>query len=85
MNPEKNAVFEKLIIFEMANNHSGDVEHGKAIIRKYAEIAKKFPDFRCAIKFQYRDIPTFIHPDFQNRFRQTFPVQHSEFLLMWMI
>lgn len=78
MNPEKNAVFEKLIIFEMANNHSGDVEHGKAIIRKYAEIAKKFPDFRCAIKFQYRDIPTFIHPDFQNRFDLKYIKRFSE-------
>ncbi len=68
MSEQNNASFERLVIFEMANNHSGDVEHGKALIRRYAEIAKKFPGFRCAIKFQYRDIPTFIHPDYKERF-----------------
>ena len=71
-------IFDRLVIFEMANNHSGDVEHGKALIRRYAEIAAKFPEFRCAIKFQYRDIPTFIHPDFQQRFDLKYVKRFSE-------
>ena len=70
--------FDRLVIFEMANNHSGDVEHGKALIRRYAEIAHKFPHFRCAIKFQYRDIPTFIHPDFKERFDFKYVKRFSE-------
>lgn len=71
-------IFDRLVIFEMANNHSGDVEHGKALIRRYAGIAAKFPEFRCAIKFQYRDIPTFIHPDFQQRFDLKYVKRFSE-------
>lgn len=58
--------FNNLFIFEMANNHMGDVEHGLRIIREIHEICKDF-DFKFAFKFQYRDIDTFIHPDFKNR------------------
>ena len=72
------ANFNRLVIFEMANNHSGDVEHGKALIRRYAEVAQKFPNFRCAIKFQYRDIPTFIHPDYKERFDFKYVKRFSE-------
>ena len=60
----KNA--KPLFILEIANNHMGDVEHGLKIIREMAEITKKF-DFLFAIKFQYRDIDTFIHPDYKSR------------------
>lgn len=55
-----------LIIFEMANNHQGSIEHGKLIIREMHEASKGY-DFDFAIKFQYRDLDTFIHPDFKNR------------------
>lgn len=60
------SVFDKLFIFEMANNHSGDVEHGLKIIREIREACKGF-DFQFGFKFQYRDLDTFIHPDFQGR------------------
>jgi sialic acid synthase SpsE/mannose-6-phosphate isomerase-like protein (cupin superfamily) len=61
-----NGIFDKLIILEMANNHMGSVEHGLNIIRTFHEIVKPF-GFKCAIKFQYRDLDTFIHPDFKER------------------
>ena len=51
-----------LVIFEMANNHMGNLSHAKSIIQKYYTLSKKFNrsiDF--AIKFQYRDSKTFIH------------------------
>lgn len=54
-----------LFIFEMANNHQGDVELGKKIISTYASIAKK-QGVMAAIKFQFRDLDTFIHPDYQD-------------------
>lgn len=56
-----------LFIFEMANNHSGSVEHAKKIID---EIKKSctFDEFDYAFKFQYRDIDTFIHKDYKERF-----------------
>lgn len=56
-----------LFIFEMANNHQGDVEHGKKIIKAIRTVCDKFPEFRYAFKFQYRDLETFIHPDYKNR------------------
>ncbi len=56
-----------LFIFEMANNHQGSVEHGKRIIQEIRTICNDFPEFEFAFKFQYRDLDTFIHPDYQNR------------------
>jgi sialic acid synthase SpsE/mannose-6-phosphate isomerase-like protein (cupin superfamily) len=58
--------FDRLFIFEMANNHMGEVDHGLRIIREIHNVAKEF-DFTFAFKFQYRNLDTFIHPDFQNR------------------
>ena len=58
-----------LFIFEMANNHQGSVEHGKKIIREIAEICIPFrTSFDFAIKFQYRNLDTFIHPQYQDRY-----------------
>ena len=59
-------LFNHLFIFEMANNHMGDIDHGMRIINEMALVARKYP-FRCAIKFQYRDLDTFIHPEFKER------------------
>ncbi|MBU2540186.1 N-acetylneuraminate synthase family protein [Patescibacteria group bacterium] len=62
----KNIQQRPLFIFEMANNHQGKVEHGLRIIREIHKVSKKF-SFNFAFKLQSRDIPTFIHPDYQNR------------------
>jgi sialic acid synthase SpsE/mannose-6-phosphate isomerase-like protein (cupin superfamily) len=59
-------LFNHLFIFEMANNHMGDIEHGMRIINEMALVARKYP-FRCAVKFQYRELDTFIHPAFKER------------------
>lgn len=57
-----------LFIFEMANNHQGSVEHGERIIRAMREVALPYADrFDFAMKFQYRDLDTFIHPDARGR------------------
>lgn len=57
-----------LFVFEMANNHQGSVAHGKRIIEAMANCAKAFmPRFRFAVKFQYRDLETFIHPHMRGR------------------
>ena len=63
---EKDLNKRPLFIFEMANNHQGSVEHGLRIIREIYEVSKNFP-FNFAFKLQARDIPTFIHPDYQDR------------------
>lgn len=53
---------EPLFVFEMANNHQGDVDHGLRIIAQMGQIASRF-GVRAAIKLQYRDLDSFIHPD----------------------
>ena len=59
--------FQNLIIFEVANNHMGDVEHGKRLIEAFSQVAREFPEFRFAFKFQYRELDSFIHPDYKGR------------------
>jgi N-acetylneuraminate synthase len=59
-------IFENLIIFEMANNHQGDVNHGIKIIKALGELARKYK-LNAAVKFQYRDMDTFIHKDYVTR------------------
>ncbi len=53
--------FKKLFVFDMANNHQGSVEHGLRIIREIGKVAGK-NSIRGALKFQFRDLDTFIHP-----------------------
>jgi len=58
---------KQLFIFEMANNHMGSLEHGLKLIREFAEVKKGYNEFDFAIKFQFRNIDTFIHPDYKDR------------------
>jgi len=71
-----------LFIFEMANNHMGSVEHGRRIVEAMRDAAKDFP-FSFAVKLQYRDLDTFIHPDFRNRTDLKFVKRFSETRLSW--
>jgi len=60
------SIFENLFVFEMANNHQGSVAHGLKIIQEMAEIARKFK-LKATVKLQYRQLDTFIHPDYRDR------------------
>lgn len=57
---------DRFFIFEMANNHMGDVEHGLRIIDEFSALAKDY-NFNFAIKLQFRELDTFIHPEYQDR------------------
>ena len=49
-------------MLDLANNHQGDVDHGKRVIREHgAAVAEA--GVRAAMKFQFRDLPDFVHPD----------------------
>jgi len=50
-------------IFEMANNHQGDVQHGLSIIRAISKIIKS-RNIQGAIKFQFRQLDNLLHPGF---------------------
>jgi sialic acid synthase SpsE/mannose-6-phosphate isomerase-like protein (cupin superfamily) len=58
--------FKDLFILDMANNHQGDVEHGLNIVRSFAKVVKN-SGARAALKFQFRQLDTFIHPDHQKK------------------
>lgn len=64
---DKEEFFQNLFVFEMANNHMGDVEHGIRIIHEIHKVTAEF-DFNFAFKFQYRDLDTFIHPSYKDNF-----------------
>jgi sialic acid synthase SpsE/D-lyxose ketol-isomerase len=55
-----------LLILDMANNHDGSLDHGLRIIDSAYESVGNM-GHSVAIKFQYRNLPDFIHPDFRNR------------------
>jgi len=65
-------------VFEMANNHMGQLDHGIEIIRSFGKVIKDFPDFNFAFKLQYRDLDTFIHPDARGRTDLKFIKRFSE-------
>jgi N-acetylneuraminate synthase len=56
-----------LFIFEMANNHMGDAAHGVALIHALQGACAGFDEFEFAVKLQYRDLDTFIHPSCRGR------------------
>ena len=58
--------FDGLHIFEMANNHQGSVEHGLRIIDAAAELAHRHA-VPAAVKLQFRELDSFIHPDARGR------------------
>jgi N-acetylneuraminate synthase len=68
-----------IVILEIANNHMGNIKHGKKLIKKFYEITKSFKNqINFVLKYQYRDSKTFIHKKADNsnkfvkRFKQTF-------------
>lgn len=67
------------VILEVANNHMGNVSHGKKIILDFNKVTKKFKQqINFVVKYQYRDSKTFIHKKsdhnskFVKRFNETF-------------
>lgn len=61
-----NNIFNDLIIFEMANSHQGSVQHGISIIKEMGKISRKY-NIKSAVKLQYRELDSFIHPDYKGR------------------
>jgi sialic acid synthase SpsE len=56
--------FENLFVLELANNHWGDLERGLKIVRDFATVSR-VNSVRVAIKLQFRDVDTFVHPTFK--------------------
>jgi sialic acid synthase SpsE/mannose-6-phosphate isomerase-like protein (cupin superfamily) len=78
----KNLELRPLFIYEMANNHMGDVKHGLRIVNELKDASAGFP-FNFCIKLQYRDIDTCIHPDYRGRVDLKYVKRFSETRLSW--
>lgn len=53
--------FNDLFVLDLANNHQGSVEHGLKVIRECGKVVRKH-NIRAALKFQFRQLDTFVHP-----------------------
>ena len=58
---------KNLFVFELANNHMGDLDHGIKVIQKFGVVCRKYPEFNFAFKLQYRQLDTFVHPSMRGR------------------
>lgn len=61
-----NSIFEDLFVLDMANNHQGSVAHGLTIIDQTADVVNRH-NVNATVKLQYRQLDSFIHPDFAER------------------
>lgn len=69
--------FQNLFIYDLANNHMGDVEHAARVIREIGAVSRA-AGVRAALKFQFRQLDTFIHPDFKGRTDHKYVKRFSE-------
>ena len=53
--------FGDLFVLDLANNHQGSLEHGLKIIKECGKVVRQH-NIRAAMKFQFRQLDTFIHP-----------------------
>jgi N-acetylneuraminate synthase len=56
--------FNDLFIFDLANNHQGDVTHARKIIEAVGGVVQKHK-VRGVFKFQFRQLESFVHPAHQ--------------------
>ncbi|MFT7507221.1 MAG: sialic acid synthase SpsE [Acidimicrobiales bacterium] len=61
---QKSETFNDLFIFEMSKNHAGDVDCALEIVDSFAEISQG-ENLHAAIKLQFRDLDSYIHPQFK--------------------
>ena len=55
----KKNIFDNLYVLDIANNHFGNLQHGKNIINAFSKIIKRHK-INATFKFQFRNLDTFI-------------------------
>jgi len=63
MGKSKNEIFDGLFVLELANNHLGDLQRGLSQVEEFSQVVR-FNNVKAAIKLQFRDMNTFVHPDY---------------------
>jgi len=71
-----------LIIADLANNHGGSLSLAKEMCEELAEIQKQ-SGFRIAMKLQYRNLDTFIAPNFKGDHSFSYIKRFEETALSW--
>ncbi len=69
--------FNDLFIYDLANNHQGDEGHAANVIGEVAQVSNA-AKVRAALKFQFRQLDSFIHPDFKTRTDYKYVKRFSE-------
>jgi len=66
--------FTNLVVFEIANNHQGDAAHGLSLLDSLGAVVDKAysAGFWPVVKFQLRDLDTFINPKYSNKHTKRF-------------
>lgn len=57
-------IFENLFVLEAANNHWGSIDRALKLVQDFGIVAR-YNNVRAAIKFQFRDVETFIHNEYK--------------------
>jgi len=73
---------EIFIIAELANNHSGQTDLAKKMIIELSEIKNNF-DLNIIVKFQYRDLDTYIDNEFKGKQDYKFIKRFESTRLEW--
>lgn len=58
-------LFEDLFVLELASNHWGKLDRGLKIVNDHGRVVRE-AGVRAALKLQFRDIDTFVHPQARN-------------------
>ncbi|WP_425231114.1 N-acetylneuraminate synthase family protein [Sphingomonas sp.] len=58
-------IFHDLFVLELANNHWGKLDRGLKIIDDFADVVAEHGVY-ASIKLQFRDVDSFIHPDYRD-------------------
>ena len=69
--------FKDLFIYDLANNHQGDKDHAVNIINATGQVTREM-GVRAALKFQFRQLDSFIHPDYKSRLDLKYIKRFSE-------
>lgn len=69
--------FENLFVYDLANNHQGDIEHARNIVSAVGRV-NRAGNINGALKFQFRQLDSFIHPDYRGRSDHKYVKRFSE-------
>ena len=62
--------FKSLFVLDLANNHQGSLEHGLLVIDEHSKVVTE-KTLRAGIKFQFRNLPEFVHRESNSILQQT--------------